>query len=97
MINANDGIKFNKTIDPHEEEFLDLPELNRNRIEDNKYAIMKNRIIMAGFFALVFVMIIGSHIVTRNAYELNMEEMEAKLFEKLTKQEYPFSFESKDK
>lgn len=52
--------------DPHEELHLELPEINRNNIEDNHYDIIQNRIMLAGLCALTIAMVIGSHIVLKH-------------------------------
>lgn len=54
------------TTDPHEEEWLDLPELNKRQIDENKYSILQNRIMIAGSCALAISMVVGSHIILKH-------------------------------
>lgn len=68
--------------DPHEEQHLDLPEINKRKIEDNRWDIINNRMMIITIGILLVVMVIGSHIITNHT----MEDCEDRLFEKLTNQ-----------
>lgn len=45
-------------IDPHEEQYLDLPEMNQKRIDENRDGIVQNRIII-GVVLAVNIFVIG--------------------------------------
>lgn len=56
----------NDGVDPHEEPFLDLPELNKQQIDNNKYNILQNRIMIVSFFTLLLTLNIGGIIVLKH-------------------------------
>lgn len=67
-------------MDVHEEDILDLPEINKRKIEDNRWDIIQNRMMIIVIGILLIVMVIGSHIITNHT----MEDCEDRLYEKLT-------------
>lgn len=52
--------------DPHEEIILDQEEINANNIDENKYSILQNRIMIFSFFVLLLTLNIGGIIILKH-------------------------------
>lgn len=61
-------------VDEHAEQHLELDELNKLKIENNHYDIVQNRIMIVGFFILLFVLNVTGIIVMKHSIHDCSEE-----------------------
>ena len=79
--------------DPHEEEVLDLPEMNQERIRANARDIKRNRRTINGLFIVIALLLSAVGYLVYKQHTL--ENCQAKLFTHLTKQKAPTLHELK--
>lgn len=72
--------------DEHGEPYMELPELNKIHIDDNKYNILQNRIMIVAGCLLAITVAVGSYLVLDARMTHSIEDCENRLYEKITGQ-----------